>query len=373
MKYTMLGFSQRIAADYNLDLNDLAILRWFVDFKESGNMRSIEIDGVIYYWVFYEKISEELFITKLQKSAIYKRLKKMCDCNILKKKTISLGGNYSYFTLGENYNELIKPLKYIKTKSPKNNNVSVKNWGEDYSNELNFSSCFENDNSSEPNISTSFEVYDNCNLNPDVSFESPINNTIIKLLDPAKDKTKDTYYDNLNLHDQNPTPLDINLSPYDENLSVHDLNLSVPDINLNPYDENLSPHDLCLEQIINPSHSSIKKINHTQEESCEFLLSKLLWHFVKGANPSFRKPDFDLWEKDFNKILHHDHRDFVEVSELISWIFENNSFWSCHVLTPSALRKYYERVLARKNYEKNKKSASKSFFEELESQGFEPM
>ena len=70
MKYTMLGFSQQIAADYGLDLNDLAILRWFVDFKESGNMRSMEIDGDVYYWVFYEKISEELFIIKLQKSAV---------------------------------------------------------------------------------------------------------------------------------------------------------------------------------------------------------------------------------------------------------------------------------------------------------------
>ena len=155
---------------------------------------------------------------------------------------------------------------------------------------------------------------------------------------------------------------------------MHDLNLSVSDINLNLYDQNLSPHDLCLEQIITPSYSLIKKINHTQEESGEFLLSKLLWHFVKGANPSFGEPDFDLWVRDFGKILHHDHRDFVEVSELISWIFESKSFWTCHVLTPSALRKFYERVLARKNYETNrKKGESKSFFEELESQGFEPM
>ena len=33
-------------------------------------MRSMEIDGDVYYWVFYEKISEELFIIKLQKSAV---------------------------------------------------------------------------------------------------------------------------------------------------------------------------------------------------------------------------------------------------------------------------------------------------------------
>ena len=343
MKYTMLGFSQRIAADYGLDLNDLAILRWFVDFKESGNMRSMEIDGDVYYWVFYEKISEELFIIKLQKSAIYKRLKKMCDCDILKKKTVSCGGNYSYFALGENYEELIKSQKYIKTKSPKKNNTSPDENTTSGNNTL-------DDFGHDYNINAPFESSRNENSTQSAIFE----NTITRVLDHT------SYDDNLGAH-------------YD-NLNLHDINLGPLDINLNPQDKNLSPHDLCLEQIINPSHSSIKTINHTQEESGEFLLSKLLWHFVKGANPSFGEPDFDLWARDFGKILHHDHRDFVEVSELISWIFESKSFWTCHVLTPSALRKFYERVLARKNYETNrKKGASKSFFEELESQGFEPM
>ena len=364
MKYTMLGFSQQIAADYGLDLNDLAILRWFVDFKESGNMRSMKIDGDVYYWVFYEKISEELFIIKLQKSAIYKRLKKMCDCDILKKKTVSCGGNYSYFALGENYEELIKSQKYIKTKSPKKNNTSPDEnttSGNDTLDDLDH----------DYNINAPFES----SSNEDSTQNAISENTITKVLDHTSyDYNLGAHYNNLNLHDKNLGPLDINLNPQDENLSVHDLNLSVSDINLNLYDQNLSPHDLCLEQIITPSHSSIKTINHTQEESGEFLLSKLLWHFVKGANPSFSEPDFDLWVRDFGKILHHDHRDFVEVSELISWIFESKSFWTCHVLTPSALRKFYERVLARKNYETNrKKGASKSFFEELESQGFESM
>ena len=329
MKYTMLGFSQRIAADYGLDLNDLAILRWFVDFKESGNMRSMEIDGDVYYWVFYEKISEELFIIKLQKSAIYKRLKKMCDCDILKKKTVSCGGNYSYFALGENYQELIKSQKYIKTKSPKKNNTAP------YKNTTSGNDSLV-DLDHDYNVNVPFESSSNEDSTQSAIFE----NTITKVLDHTS---------------------------YDDNLGAHYNNLNL-------HDKNLGPHDLCLEQIINPSHSLIKKINHTQEESSEFLLSKLLWHFVKGANPSFGEPDFDLWVRDFGKILHHDHRDFVEVSELISWIFESKSFWTCHVLTPSALRKFYERVLARKNYETNrKKGASKSFFEELESQGFEPM
>ena len=288
MKYTMLGFSQQIAADYGLDLNDLAILRWFVDFKESGNMRSMKIDGDVYYWVFYEKISEELFIIKLQKSAIYKRLKKMCDCNILKKKTVSCGGNYSYFALGENYEELIKSQKYIKTKSPKKNNTSP---DENTTSGNDTLDDFDHDY----NINVPFESSSNEDSTQNAIFE----NTITKVLDHTS---------------------------YDDNLGAHYNNLNLHDINLNLYDQNLSPHDLCLEQIITPSHSLIKKINHTQEESGEFLLSKLLWHFVKGANPSFGEPDFDLWARDFGKILHHDHRDFVEVSELISWIFESKAF-----------------------------------------------
>lgn len=272
----------------------------------------------------------------MQKSAIYKRLKKMCDCDILKKKTVSCGGNYSYFALGENYQELIKSQKYIKTKSPKKTNTKVDTNTTSGNDTL-------DDFDHDYNINVPFESSRNENSTQSAIFE----NTITRVLDHTS---------------------------YDDNLGAHYNNLNLHDINLNLYDQNLSPHDLCLEQIINPSHSLIKKINHTQEESGEFLLSKLLWHFVKGANPSFGEPDFDLWVRDFGKILHHDHRDFVEVSELISWIFESKSFWTCHVLTPSALRKYYERVLARKNYESNrKKSESKSFFEELDSQGFEPM
>ena len=275
----------------------------------------------------------------------------------IKEKNCQLWRKLLLFPLGENYQELIKSQKYIKTKSPKKNNTAP------YKNTTSGNDTLD-DLDHDYNINAPFES----SSNEDSTQNAISENTITKVLDyTSYDDNLGAHYNNLNLHDKNLSPLDINLSPQDENLSVHDLNLSVSYINL-------SPHDLCLEQIINPSHSLIKKINHTQEESSEFLLSKLLWHFIKGANPSFGEPDFDLWVRDFGKILHHDHRDFVEVSELISWIFESKSFWTCHVLTPSALRKFYERVLARKNYETNrKKGESKSFFEELESQGFEPM
>ena len=40
MKYTIEGFSQQAAHELGLDALDLIILRWFVDFKDSGNMRT---------------------------------------------------------------------------------------------------------------------------------------------------------------------------------------------------------------------------------------------------------------------------------------------------------------------------------------------
>ncbi len=200
MKYTMLGFSQQIAADYGLDLNDLAILRWFVDFKESGNMRSMEIDRNVYYWVLYEKISEELFIIKLQKSAIYKRLKKMCDCDILKKKTVSCGGNYSYFALGENYQELIKSQKHIKTKSPKKNNT-----------ESDKNTTSENDTLDYIGHDYNDAVFESSS-NEDSTQSAIFENTITKVLDHTSyDDNLGAHYNNLSVHDLNLGPLDINL------------------------------------------------------------------------------------------------------------------------------------------------------------------
>ena len=39
MKFTHLGFSQRVAIDIGLDDKDLAILRWFVDFNDSNKIK----------------------------------------------------------------------------------------------------------------------------------------------------------------------------------------------------------------------------------------------------------------------------------------------------------------------------------------------
>ncbi|MEI3235451.1 MAG: hypothetical protein V8S33_14035 [Intestinibacter bartlettii] len=82
MKFTILGFSHPAAYNLGLDINDLAILRWYIDFKESGYMNKKVIDGKEFYLVIYEYVLLDLPILGMKKDAVYRRFKKMCDKKI---------------------------------------------------------------------------------------------------------------------------------------------------------------------------------------------------------------------------------------------------------------------------------------------------
>ena len=129
MKFTHLGFSQRVAIDIGLDDKDLAILRWFIDFKDSNKITKKIFDGEIFYWVKYEAVIEEYPIFKFKKDTVYRRLKAMSNKGILKHRTLKQGGVWSFYTVGERYIELISDKsnedKNLK-KEHKNNEVISK-------------------------------------------------------------------------------------------------------------------------------------------------------------------------------------------------------------------------------------------------------
>lgn len=107
MKFTILGYSQIRLIEYGLDTIDAVLLRYFVDFKDSGSMIKEKIDSETYYWLKYDGVLRELPILNLKRDTVYRRLKKMSKNNILKHKTIKRNGIYSYFDIGENYIKLI--------------------------------------------------------------------------------------------------------------------------------------------------------------------------------------------------------------------------------------------------------------------------
>lgn len=60
MKYNFWGYDVQVMLQLGLDFNDLAFIQWYRDFKDSGEMESIETpDGTAYY-TSYEKIASDL-------------------------------------------------------------------------------------------------------------------------------------------------------------------------------------------------------------------------------------------------------------------------------------------------------------------------
>ena len=107
MKYNLQGFSQEVASELNIDGIDLYLLRWFVDFKDTNQMHTKIVDGEVYYWIYHKKVSEDMPILHMQKTAIYRRLKKLCKAQIFKKTVIRERGTFTYYAIGPNYIRLI--------------------------------------------------------------------------------------------------------------------------------------------------------------------------------------------------------------------------------------------------------------------------
>ena len=107
MKYNLYGYSQQRAIQIGLDDRDLMILRWFVDYKDTGKMVKKIFEDDVYYWIKYEGIVEAFPIANWKKDTVYRRLKKLAKLGVLNHKTLKQGGIWSYYNLGINYLALI--------------------------------------------------------------------------------------------------------------------------------------------------------------------------------------------------------------------------------------------------------------------------
>nr|UVX62063.1 MAG: Replication initiator protein A (RepA) N-terminus [Bacteriophage sp.] len=118
MKYTLEGFSQEAALSMQatiteggrtktikLDLVDLTILRWIVDFYP--NMKKTIIEGTEYVWLDYSTFVEDMPLLALSNQSLYKRCMKMVRLGVLKHKTVRSKGTFSYYAFGPEYSRLV--------------------------------------------------------------------------------------------------------------------------------------------------------------------------------------------------------------------------------------------------------------------------
>lgn len=107
MQFSFLGFSVKKVMELQLDVKDLAILRFLQDFMKSGKMNYEEVDGVKYFWVSYKNISDEMPFLGLGKRTVMMRMLRLRDLGLLSHYTKKEGGTFSYYTLGDKFNELL--------------------------------------------------------------------------------------------------------------------------------------------------------------------------------------------------------------------------------------------------------------------------
>ena len=381
MKYTIEGFSQKVAKDLGLDALDLIILRWFVDFKDSGNMRTEFINGEKYYWIRHKKLTDELPILSMQTNAFYRRLRKICECGVLKRVLLKENGSYTYYTLGENFIKLISTQSLSHSKSSKKTKKKSSLTKDEISSLMSDIDAYEK--SAEPfdkvnNLNNLDE--ENLSLNTS-SISSELSPSSLEQLptssesSPSSLKQLPTSFESSPLSlkqlptsfesspsslEQLPTsfeqsPLSLKQLPTSSEQSPSSLEQLPTSSEQPPSSLEQSPSSLESDQIINLSNKSITS-QYKDDVSAEFLLSELMWTLIKKNNPTFKEPNFNDWSKAFDIILNKDNRNFQEVTELIKWIYLENGFWGTHILNPWYFRDCYEKVLARKNFETSKKN-----------------
>ena len=346
MKYTIEGFSQKVAKDLGLDALDLIILRWFVDFKDSGNMRTEFINGEKYYWIRHKKLTDELPILSMQTNAFYRRLRKICECGVLKRVLLKENGSYTYYTLGENF------IKLISTQSPSHSKSSKKTKKKSSLTKDEISSLMSDidayEKSAEPfdkvnNLNNLDE--ENLSLNTS-SISSELSPSSLEQLSTSSESSPSSLEQSHTSFES--SPLSLKQSPTSFEPSPSSLEQL-------PTSFEQSPSSLESDQIINLSNKSITS-QYKDDVSAEFLLSELMWTLIKKNNPTFKEPNFNDWSNAFDIILNKDNRNFQEVTELIKWIYLENGFGGTHILNPWYFRDCYEKVLARKNFETSKKN-----------------
>ena len=339
MKYTIEGFSQKVAKDLGLDALDLIILRWFVDFKDSGNMRTEFINGEKYYWIRHKKLTDELPILSMQTNAFYRRLRKICECGVLKRVLLKENGSYTYYTLGENFIKLISTQSLSHSKSSKKTKKKSSLTKDEISSIMSDIDAYEK--SAEPfdkvnNLNNLDE--ENLSLNTSSIF-SELSSSSLEQLPTSSESSPSSLKQTPTSSEQSPLSLKQTPTSFEQP----------------PSSLEQSPSSLESDQIINLSNKSITS-QYKDDVSAEFLLSELMWTLIKKNNPTFKEPNFNDWSKAFNIILNKDNRNFQEVTELIKWIYLENGFWGTHILNPWYFRDCYEKVLARKNFETSKKN-----------------
>ena len=74
-------------------------------------------------------------------------------------------------------------------------------------------------------------------------------------------------------------------------------------------------------------------------------MSMYLWECIHTYHPNNKPPNLDKWAKEVDKIFRLDKRSWEDIKKVFDFAIEH-SFWVTVILSPHALRKSFEKILA---------------------------
>ena len=81
---------------------------------------------------------------------------------------------------------------------------------------------------------------------------------------------------------------------------------------------------------------------------------------MKIHNPKLKEPSLESWAKEFDKIMRIDKRTFEEIKDMIIWC-QKDQFWHRNILSPSKLRKQWDRLYLDQNSEWKRTKVADNF------------
>lgn len=95
--------------------------------------------------------------------------------------------------------------------------------------------------------------------------------------------------------------------------------------------------------LLHPNKKKEERNNIYSQNSDEFRLAHLLFSLMTDNNPKVKEPNWNRWYEDINKIIRLDKRDIGDIENIIRFS-QKDSFWATNILSPSKLRKQFDRL-----------------------------
>ena len=102
-----------------------------------------------------------------------------------------------------------------------------------------------------------------------------------------------------------------------------------------------------------------KENENINKDSKEYIISEYLYQKILTINPNHKKPNFQSWSKDVDKMIRIDNRTEEQIKYIIDWLYSGTSqanFWRKNILSISKLRQKFDQLIAVIKTDKENKS-----------------